>query len=221
VCLNHTLRRLFRVAAFHSHAGVLSDFQPSSIHSRFIRRNDSIVDLGVKYGLMWRCEMCYYHCRIHVQSDPTGVLVSIKNRRSARVIALQVLYELDATQHTPDTVLTARLEESPLEADLHDFAHVLVEGVLRHRRQLDAVLQQAAPEFPLDQVAIVDRNVLRIALYEWIVGKHSPVKVAINEAVELAKEYGSESSSRFVNGVLGALVTRESEVQAAFEPGQD
>lgn len=157
----------------------------------------------------------------HISLILQGFPVSIKNRRSARIFALQVLYELDATRHAPEAVMAARLEETPLEADLRGFAQTLVEGVIRHRRQLDAVLQQAAPEFPLDQVAVVDRNVLRIALYEWVVGKLSPVRVAINEAVELAKDFGSESSSRFVNGVLGTLAAREQEVQAVFEPKHD
>ncbi|MFN2291384.1 MAG: transcription antitermination factor NusB, partial [Anaerolineae bacterium] len=82
------------------------------------------------------------------------------------------------------------------------------------REDLDRLIGEYAPEWPVDQIAIIDRNILRIAIYEILVGDDTPTKVAINEAVELAKEYGSDSSGRFVNGVLGSLVAKESPADA-------
>jgi len=133
----------------------------------------------------------------------------VKVRRHARVLALQALYEIDATQHLPGTVLDQRLAEDPLTDEGQAFARELLTGILQHREQLDQMIQQHAPEWPVDQMAAVDRNVLRIAIYEFEIGRLTPVKVAINEAVELAKLFGSDSAPRFVNGVLGALATPE------------
>ena len=82
-------------------------------------------------------------------------------------------------------------------------------GVLGHQERIDAAVGRYAPEWPVDQIAIIDRNILRIAIYEILLGKDTPIKVAINEAVELAKTFGSDSSGRFVNGVLGTLVAEE------------
>jgi len=100
-----------------------------------------------------------------------------------------------------------------------EYARALVVGIVAAAPQLDAYIQSHAPEWPLDQVAVIDRNLLRMALYEFTVGK-VPVKVAINEAVELAKEYGADSSPRFVNGVLGALVPLQAEVERALTHAQ-
>jgi N utilization substance protein B len=83
-----------------------------------------------------------------------------------------------------------------------------VQGVLAHQAELDALIQDNAPEWPLDQVAAIDRNILRMAVFEFVIDGNTPVKVAINEAVELAKLFGSDSSGRFVNGVLGAIVSK-------------
>jgi N utilization substance protein B len=84
----------------------------------------------------------------------------------------------------------------------------IVQGVLRHKDQLDEMICEHAPEWPIDQMAIVDRNILRIALFEFLIDGGTPPKVAINEAVELAKIFGSDSSRRFVNGVLGTLFSK-------------
>lgn len=86
-----------------------------------------------------------------------------------------------------------------------DFAAKLVHGVIEYQPQMDRLIARFAPEWPLDQMAVIDRNVLRIAMYEFLVTDETPVKVAINEAVELAKVYGSDSAPRFINGVLGTL----------------
>jgi N utilization substance protein B len=142
--------------------------------------------------------------------------VTARNRRPARVIALQALYELDCTKHTVGDVMAARLEDEAMTADMRIFTYDLVNGVLENRAKLDAVIQRYAPEWPLNQMAIVDRNLLRIAIYEFAIAKETPIKVSINEAIELAKEFGSENAARFVNGVLGTLATKEDELYAAL-----
>jgi N utilization substance protein B len=129
----------------------------------------------------------------------------VKVRRRARILALQALYEIDSTHHPVGTVLDQRLTEDPLTEEGQAFARELLTGVIQHRAELDELIQHYAPEWPVDQMAVIDRNVLRIAIYEFFVGKLTPTKVAINEAVELAKLFGSDSAPRFVNGVLGAL----------------
>jgi len=129
----------------------------------------------------------------------------VKVRRRARILALQALYEIDTTQHPVGTVLDQRLTEDPLPADGEAFARELLTGVLQHQVALDELIQRYAPEWPVEQMAVIDRNVLRIAIYEFFISKLTPTKVAINEAVELAKLFGSDSAPRFVNGVLGAL----------------
>jgi len=131
----------------------------------------------------------------------------VKARRQARILALQTLFEVDSVNHPVELVLVQRLEEKPLPDDGEAFLRQLVQGVLEHGRQLDSVIQGLASDWPLEQMAIIDRNILRIAIYEILVDRETPVKVAINEAVELAKMFGSDSSRRFVNGVLGALVS--------------
>jgi N utilization substance protein B len=137
----------------------------------------------------------------------------MKPRTRARSIALQVLYEIDiANNHLPGDVLKTRLEEVPLADDLAEFARQIIFGVLPLTQDLDQLIAKYAPEWPLDQIAAIDRNILRIAFWEFAVSRETPVKVAINEAVELAKLYGSDSAPRFVNGVLGTLVEHENEI---------
>lgn len=133
----------------------------------------------------------------------------MKVRHKARVAALQALFEIDCTGHHPAVVIDRRLEHSGLPDSGAEFARALVHGVGEHRGELDRLIGEYAPEWPVDQIAIIDRNILRIAIYEILFGDDTPTKVAINEAVELAKEYGSDSSGRFVNGVLGSLVAKE------------
>jgi N utilization substance protein B len=140
----------------------------------------------------------------------------MKARRKARTVALQALYEIDCTQHQAEVVVEQRLAEQPLPTDLSDFARQVVAGVIRQAATLDKLIQKYAPEWPLDQMAIIDRNILRIAIWEFAADRHTPIKVAINEAVELAKLYGSDSAPRFVNGVLGALAVRQAEIVNLF-----
>ncbi|HVN14822.1 MAG TPA: transcription antitermination factor NusB [Anaerolineales bacterium] len=137
----------------------------------------------------------------------------MKSRTRARSLALQVLYELDLTQHPPVEVFQTRLEDTPLTEDLAEFCRQIIFGVLPLRKQLDFVIAKYAPEWPLDQIAAIDRNILRIALWEFAVQCQTPIKVAINEAVELAKLYGSDSAARFINGVLGALADHQHEIE--------
>lgn len=145
----------------------------------------------------------------------------MKARRRARIIALQVLYETDCAGHPPGQVLQQRLEASSLPERAADFVHHLVAGVVKHQSLLDPFIQQHAPEWPLEQMAYIDRNVLRLALFEFAVDGNTPVKVAINEAVELAKLFGSDSSPRFVNGVLGALVPLRNEIARQVQEWQE
>lgn len=136
----------------------------------------------------------------------------MKSRTRARGVALQVLYEVDMTNHPPADAFRARLEESPLPDDLAEFVRRIIFGVLPLVRELDQLISRYAPEWPLDQIAAIDRNILRIALWEFAVQRETPIKVAINEAVELAKLYGSDSAPRFVNGVLGSLADYQHEI---------
>ena len=142
----------------------------------------------------------------------------MKPRTRARSIALQVLYETDiAGNHLPGDVLKIRLEDAPLSDDLAEFARQIVFGVLPLTQDLDQLIAKYAPEWPLDQIAAIDRNILRIAFWEFAVYHETPVKVAINEAVELAKQYGSDSAPRFINGVLGTLVDHEQEINQIIQ----
>jgi N utilization substance protein B len=141
----------------------------------------------------------------------------MKPRTRARSLALQALYEIDLVGHIPEDVIRERLNDSSLEPSLNDFARQIVVGVYPLVKILDQFISQHAPEWPLDQVAIVDRNIIRIALWEFAVSGNTPLKVAINEAVELSKVYGSDSTPRFVNGVLGSLANRQIEIQQALQ----
>jgi len=145
------------------------------------------------------------------QVDPTllygQVQKGYRGRRLARIIAFQTLYEMDVSRHRPGEVLQRLLDEQQPAPEAGAFARELVTGVLRHRAQIDASLQEHAPAYPLAQMSPIDRNILRIAAYECLyTTEQAPVRVAINEAVELAKRYGSDSTPRFVNGVLGQIV---------------
>jgi N utilization substance protein B len=109
------------------------------------------------------------------------------------------------------------LEETPLPDDLAEFARQIVFGVLPLIPDLDVLIAKYAPEWPLDQIAAIDRNILRIAFWEFAIQMETPIKVAINEAVELAKLYGSDSTPRFVNGVLGSLVRHHEEIRSNLQ----
>jgi N utilization substance protein B len=138
----------------------------------------------------------------------------MKTRRRARRITLETLYEYDLVDHPPFEVLARRVEDQPLETTGLEFARRLIQGVIDYQQQVDRLIARYAPEWPLDQMAVIDRNILRMAIYEFLIADETPVKVAINEAVELAKTYGSDSAPRFVNGVLGTLADLAESLQA-------
>jgi len=140
----------------------------------------------------------------------------MKSRTKARDLALSVLYEIDQTNHVQGIVLEQRCQEQYLESNLVEFAQQIVSGVIKNTVELDKFIAQYAPEWPLDQVAVIDRNILRIALWEVAIYKKTPLKVGINEAIELAKIYGSDSSSRFINGVLGSLADHMDGIVTSF-----
>jgi N utilization substance protein B len=126
-------------------------------------------------------------------------------RRKARIAALKALFEADSVGHPPLEILARLLEESPLPEDGAEFARQLVEGVTVNRERVDEIICSHAPAWPLEQVAAVDRSILRLAIYEIVIDNRVPMRAAINEAVELAKEFGGEASPKFVNGVLGSV----------------
>ena len=129
------------------------------------------------------------------------------SRRRSRIVAFQALFEADVSGKPLPEILERHLEDARLSEDADAFARRLVEGVEEHREAIDEEIARRASAFPLEDMAPVDRNVLRLAVYEVLFdNRRAPLRVAINEAVDLAKGYGSESSGRFVNGVLGAVV---------------
>lgn len=140
----------------------------------------------------------------------------MKPRTRARALALQVLYEVDMTSHPPAEAFKARLEEEPLSPELSEFARQIIFGVIPLITVLDTSIAQYAPEWPFDQIAAIDRNILRMACWEFAVFHDTPLKVAINEAVELAKLYGSDSAPRFINGVLGSLANHQHELKQSL-----
>ena len=128
-------------------------------------------------------------------------------RHEARITALQALYEIDTATHDVDEVLQRYLGNAQMPTNTRRFIERLVRGVLDEQARLDAIIAKTAPAWPVPQLPAVDRTVLRMALWELVIERDVPVKAAINEAVELAKRFGSDNSSRFVNGVLGTVVS--------------
>ena len=128
-------------------------------------------------------------------------------RRRARMLAFQALYEIDSTGHEVEQALDNLLADGGLSEENASFARELAYGVVRNREEIDEHIKRFAPAWPIEQIAAVDKNILRLAIFEILLDNKVPTKVAINEAVELAKTFGSDNSSRFVNGVLGAVST--------------
>jgi N utilization substance protein B len=128
-------------------------------------------------------------------------------RHKARSIALQALYEIDSVGHDPEETVNRLLDEIQLSGENADFTRALVIGVVKWKTKLDSHIRRYAPAWPVQQLAVIDRNILRLAIFEVLIDNKVPVKVAINEAVELAKSFGSDNSPRFINGVLGAIST--------------
>ena len=126
-------------------------------------------------------------------------------RHQARELALKVLFQLEGTADDPEEVLRYHAAESAATDDVAAFAAQLVRGVLDNRDRLDAILGEASEHWKLDQMAKVDRIILRIAIYEIAIDRHVPTKAAINESIELAKTFSGEEAGRFVNGILGRV----------------
>lgn len=140
------------------------------------------------------------------------------SRRQSRIVAFQTLFEVESAHRDVAQTLERQLSEARLTEDAAAFARELVDGVQQYREQIDAVISERAPAFPLEEMAAVDRNVLRLAIYEVLFNHQpAPLRTAINEAVDLAKGYGSESSGRFVNGVLGAVALAAASGDAGLE----
>lgn len=137
------------------------------------------------------------------------------NRHLGRIIALQTLYEQEFRRDCGDhtfrlhVVLKRNIDRYKSLVDDSDFIERLVQGVDRHYTELDTIIQPVAPEWPLDQIARMDRIVLRIGTYELLHELNTPPKVVINEAVELAKAFGGDNSSKFINGVLGTILRQK------------
>ncbi len=131
--------------------------------------------------------------------------MAVGQRRRARIAALQSLYEGDTSTHTPQDSLAHIAADQNLKQNTADFARALVDGVLARRDEIDGIIAAATPAWPLDQMPPIDRNILRLAISEMLGDNGTPVGTVINEAVELAKSFGSEKSGSFVNGVLGSI----------------
>ncbi len=131
----------------------------------------------------------------------------VGTRRRARGLALQALYEVDAAGHKADEVINRLLAEEELSEENANFVRELVSGTIRDKKKIDDNIRKFAPAWPVEQMPIIDRNVLRLAIFEILIDNKVPVKVAINEAVELAKNFGSDNSAKFINGVLGSFST--------------
>ncbi|MEE8419661.1 MAG: transcription antitermination factor NusB [Dehalococcoidales bacterium] len=128
-------------------------------------------------------------------------------RSKTRALALQALYEIDSSGHKTDEVLNNLLAQEKLPEENVTFAYDLVNGVIDNKEKIDADIHTFAPAWPIEQMPVIDRNILRLAIFEILINNKVPVKVAINEAIELAKTYGADNSSKFINGVLGSVVT--------------
>jgi N utilization substance protein B len=128
-------------------------------------------------------------------------------RRKARIAALQTLYELDCTRHKVEETSARLRAGETLAQEALRFSEELVKGVLQHKSEIDALIKKFAPAFPPEQMSIIDRNILRLAIFEILFSDKTPIKVAINEAIELAKKFGGDSSPRLINGVLGSITT--------------
>jgi len=131
----------------------------------------------------------------------------VGTRRKARGVALQALYEIDSVGHDIEETLTHLLNNVNSPEESVAFVHELVNGVIQNREEIDRNIKNFAPAWPVKQIPLIDRNILRLAIFEILLDNKVPVKVVINEAVELSKTFGSDNSARFVNGVLGSIST--------------
>ena len=138
-------------------------------------------------------------------------------RRKARILALQALYEIDCSGHKLDDVLSNLLQRKNLSDEAVNFTKKLIGGVLENQKAIDQEIRRFAPLFPIEQIAIIDRNIIRLAVYEILYDSSVPTKAAVNEAVALSKYLGNDTSPKFVNGVLGSVITEKQKVRAGGE----
>lgn len=131
----------------------------------------------------------------------------MSSRHLSRTIAMQSLYEWDFRGKKEDLakILEHNISEFAPGIKDSDFIHELVEGTIKNLGKIDKIIQEYAPQWPVEQITMVDRNVLRLGVYELVFYKNTPSRVAINESIEVAKSFGGESSGKFINGVLGAI----------------
>lgn len=135
-------------------------------------------------------------------------MAELKERTYLRSIALQCLYEYDQTGHDIQDIMRNRFEALKLDDEGKIFVIQLVNGVLQNREEIDAMIEKYAADWPIEQIALIDCNIIRIAAFEFEISGMTPQKVAINEAIELAKTFGSETAPKFVNGVLGSIADK-------------
>ena len=126
-------------------------------------------------------------------------------RHKARILALQALYEVDSVARSPENAIERLLAETAISPEISEFSRALVDGTVKNRDEIDRHIVKNAPTYPVEQLAIIDRNILRLAIFEILFDNRVPVKVIVNEAVELAKTFGGGSSAKFINGVLGSV----------------
>ncbi len=129
------------------------------------------------------------------------------NRHLSRTIVIQTLYQWDFNDQAEDLskILGQNKKNFAPQFDDGGFAEKLIQGVIKHQNEIDQLITKCAPEWPLEQITIIDRNILRLGIYELKFDPSIPAKVAINEAIELAKTFGGQSAGKFINGVLGAI----------------
>jgi N utilization substance protein B len=143
--------------------------------------------------------------------DLAAATGDLTGRSRSRAVAMQALYELDATAHPLEEVVRRRLEADQTPDTSVDYASFLIQGVMSDRAEIDTLLGAAAPAWPLDQMSRVDKSILRLAIFEMLREKGLSPRIIINEAVELAKRFGHDSSPKFVNGVLGTIERNQRE----------
>ena len=144
----------------------------------------------------------------YAKADASAVV----GRRRTRAIVLQTLYEADAVEHIATEVLDVRLAETAISKWDEAFARTMLDGIFANAEEIDKIISEFAPGWPIGQMAVVDRNILRMAIYEIMVSEDTPPRVAVNEAVELAKAFGGDSAPRFINGVLGSVMAAASRI---------
>ncbi len=136
------------------------------------------------------------------------------NRHLARTLAMQTLYEWDfRSEEDVKKLLDDNLQATNHGVDDSQFVTMLIDGVIEHKDEIDELITKSAPEWPLDQISVIDKSILRLAAYELLYSADVPPKVAIDEAVELGKTFGGDNTSRFVNGVLGSLYRQSDRYQ--------